>query len=298
MAGRLEGKVAVVTGGASGIGLAAVERFVEEGARVVLCDLSPDGGRELAQKLGGSGRLHHSRRESGGPHDGAAIAERLGPNVRFAPCDVTDARALDAVLQLAVEEFGGLDVLYSNAGVGAPEGSIIDCPEEIFDRTVAVNLKAVWLGIKLAAPRIAARGGGSIINTASISALVGLPGQGSYGASKGGVVQLTRVAAMELAPSFVRVNSICPGGIVTPIIYDNPGFAQPMDPEAIEKILASSQPIPRAGRPLDIANTAVWLASDESSFVTGQSIAVDGGITAEFDARSRAGVAPLVAADR
>jgi NAD(P)-dependent dehydrogenase (short-subunit alcohol dehydrogenase family) len=293
MAGRLEGKVAVVTGGASGIGLAAVERFVEEGARVVLCDLSPDGGRELAQKLGDAGRLHYSRREVGGPNDGHAIADRLGPQVRFAPCDVTDPRALGAALQLAVDEFGGLDVLYNNAGVGAPEGSIVDCPEEIFDRTIAVNLKAVWLGIKLAAPRIAERGGGSIINTASISGLVGLPGQGAYGAAKGGVVQLTRVAAMELAPSFVRVNSICPGGIVTPIIYQNPGLPQEIDRGAVEAQMERTQPIPRAGRPLDIANTAVWLASDESSFVTGQSIAVDGGITAEFDARSRAAVRPL-----
>jgi NAD(P)-dependent dehydrogenase (short-subunit alcohol dehydrogenase family) len=293
MAGRLEGKVAVVTGGASGIGLAAVERFVEEGARVVLCDLSPEGGREVAKKLGAAGRVHHSRREVGGLHDGAAISARLGAGVRFAPCDVTDAAALDAALELAVDEFGGVDVMYNNAGVGALEGSIVDCPEEVFDRILEVNLKAVWLGIKLAAPRIAGRGGGSIINTASISALVGLPGQGAYGASKGGVVQLTRVAAMELARSLVRVNAICPGGIVTPILYDNPSFAQGIDRELIEKQLESAQPIPRAGQPLDIANAAVWLASDESSFVTGQSIAVDGGITAEFDARARAGTQPL-----
>jgi NAD(P)-dependent dehydrogenase (short-subunit alcohol dehydrogenase family) len=297
MPGRLQGKVAVITGGASGIGLAAVERFVEEGASVVLCDLSPDDGRAVADKLGDAGRLHHARRDVGGENDGVAIAERLGASVRFAPCDVTDARALDAAIQLAVDQFGGLDVMYNNAGVGGLEGGVVDCPEAIFDRTIAVNLKGVWLGIKLAAPRIAARGGGAIINTASISGLVGLPGQGAYGASKGGVVQLTRVAAMELAPSFVRVNSICPGGILTPILYDNPSLPQAIDPGLIEEQMKRAQPIPRAGRPLDIADTAVWLASDESSFVTGQSIAVDGGITAEFDARSRGGAMPSLGND-
>lgn len=288
MAGRLDGKVAVVTGGASGIGLAAVERFVAEGAKVVFCDLRPDTGRRLGEELGVAGRLHHGRRDEGGANDGDAIAERLGAT--FVEADVTDRAALEAVIRTAVDTYGGLDVMYNNAGVGGLEGHIVDCPEEVFDRTVAVDLKAVWMGIKLAAPHIAARGGGSIISTASISGLVGMPGQGAYGSAKGGVVQLTRVAAMELAPKLVRVNCICPGGILTPILYDNPSMPAPMDPEALEGALRGAQPLPRAGRPEDIANAALWLASDESSFVTGQAIAVDGGITAEFDARFRGGL--------
>lgn len=290
MPGRLVGKVAVITGGASGIGLAAVRRFVEEGASVVFCDLDPDGGRALASELGPTaGKLHHSRREVGGAHDGRVIAKELGDAATFVPADVTDPSALERVISTAVDTYGGLDVMYNNAGVGGGEGSIIDCPEEIFDRTIAVDLKAVWWGIKLAAPRIQERGGGSIITTASISGLVGMPGQGAYGAAKGGVIQLTRVAAMELAPSFIRVNAICPGGIVTPIIYDSPTFESGMDPELLRTMMNGAQPIPKAGEPVDIANAAVWLASDESRFVTGQSIPVDGGITAEFDARFRQG---------
>ena len=289
MSGRLEGKVAVITGGASGIGLASVETFVAEGAQVVFCDLPPRDGRDWSDELGEvAGRLHHSRRATGGPNDGEAIAERLGDAAVFVPADVTDPAALGAVIDTAVERFGGLDIMFNNAGIGGGEGSIVDCPEEVFDRTLAVDLKAVWWGIKLAAPRIIERGGGSIVTTASISGLMGMPGQGSYGAAKGGVVNLTRIAAMELAPSFVRVNCICPGGVVTPIIYDSPLADATMDPEALATMMAAAQPIPRAGRPEDMAYAAVYLASDESSFVTGQALVVDGGLTAEFDSRLRA----------
>lgn len=287
VAGRLQGKVAVVTGGASGIGLATVRRFVAEGASVVFCDLDPDQGRQVAAQLGDAGRLHHQRRETGGGHDGHVIAKELGDACTFVPADITDSEALRACIETAVERYGGLDVMYNNAGVGTAEGSIIECPEAIFDRTIAVDLKAVWWGIKLSAPHLIERGGGSIITTASISGLVGMPGQGAYGAAKGGVVQLTRVAAMELAPHSVRVNAICPGGIVTPIIYDNPGMDATLDPDMIRQGMQQAQPLPRAGEPEDIADAALWLASDESRFVTGQSIAVDGGITAEFDARFR-----------
>lgn len=207
-------------------------------AKVVFCDLPPRDGRDWSEELGDAGRLHHSRRATGGPNDGDAIAERLGEHALFVPCDVTDAAALADVIDTALTRFGGLDVMFNNAGVGGGEGSIIECPEEIFDRTIAVDLKAVWLGIKLVAPHLVARGGGSIITTASISGLVGLPGQGAYGAAKGGVVQLTRVAAMELASSFVRVNCICPGGVVTPIIYDSPIFPSGMDPEQVATMMA------------------------------------------------------------
>ncbi len=160
-------------------------------------------------------------------------------------------------------------------------------PEEIFDRTIAVNLRAPWMAMKLVFPLLRERGGGSIITTSSISALLGMPGQGAYGASKAAILQLTRVAAMEGAKDFIRVNAVCPGGILTPIIYDTPLLDRPTDVALVANALAKAQPIPRAGLPEDIANAILWLASDESSFVTGQAIAIDGGLTAEFGSEYR-----------
>ena len=280
MSGRLAGKVAVVTGGASGMGLATVERFVEEGAAVVFCDLVPGGHAELEARIGAEkARMHHSRRQSGGPNDGSEIARRLGNGAAFVPADVSDPDALAAVLDEAVSRFGGLDIMFNNAGIGGAEGSVVDCPDEVWDRVIDVDLKAVWRGIKLAAPHIARRGGGSIISTASIAAVGGFPGLGAYSAAKAGVTGLTRTAAVELGPQSIRVNSILPGGVVTPLIYDSPLAEQGMDPDVMRTALARMQPIPRAGEPVDIANAALWLASDESTFVTGQAITVDGGMT-------------------
>ncbi|HVX18808.1 MAG TPA: SDR family NAD(P)-dependent oxidoreductase [Acidimicrobiales bacterium] len=271
--GRLEGKVAIVTGGASGLGLATVERFVAEGARVVLTDLPPAD--------------HPPSRRPGGVHDGHSIAERLGAAARFVPADVTVAAELEQVFAAALDEFGGLDVLFNNAGIGSVEGSVAECPEDLFDRIVDVDLKAMWRGIKLASPVLAERGGGSIICTGSIAGMLGAPGMGSYSAAKGGVISLTRVAAMELAPAGVRVNCICPGAIVTPIIYESGALTAPMQPDDLRRTLAHAQPLPRSGEPADVANLALFLASDESSFITGQSIAIDGGLVAETDARNR-----------
>lgn len=288
MSGRLGGKTAIVTGGASGIGLATVERFVAEGAQVLFCDIDPVQGSALGAQIGKvAASLHHRRREAGGPNDGYAIAERLGPSVHFMPCDITDAASLAAVFDAAGQLLGGLDILVNNAGVGGGEISIEDCAEPLFDRTIAVNLKAVWHGMKLAFPMLRERGGGSIVTTSSISALRGMPGQGAYGASKAGVLQLTRVAAMEGARDLIRANAVCPGGVVTPIIYDSPLMEDGFGIEAVEKGLAASQPLPIAGRPEDIAATILFLASDESRFITGQSISVDGGLTVEFDSKHR-----------
>ena len=286
MAGRLDGKVALITGGASGIGLATVERFIEEGAKVVFADLPPRPGDDLQRTIGTQARFHHLRRESGGENDGWAIVERLGPAAHFVPCDVADADQLEKAVAAALTRFGGLDILYNNAGIAAAEGPIGRAADDAWDRTMAVNLKAVWVGIKLAAPHIAERGGGAIINTASISGLTGLPNQVAYAASKAGVMGITRVAAMELAPSFIRVNAICPGLIVTPILYDAPSFRK-IDPELVREHARNVQPIPRPGEPRDIANLALFLASEDSSFITGQSITVDGGLTVEMDPRAR-----------
>ena len=286
--GRLDGKVALVTGGASGIGLATVERFIAEGANVLFCDLDPAQGRSIEARIGGAAaRLHHRRRVEGGANDGYAIAERLGTAARFAPCDVTDSGSLAAAFAAAEKAFGGLDILVNNAGVGGGEISIERCDEALFDRTIAVNLKAVWNGMKIAFPMMRSRGGGSIVTTSSISALRGMPGQGAYGASKAGVLQLTRVAAMEGAADHIRANAVCPGGIVTPIIYDSPLMTDGFGIEAVAQSLAGAQPLPIAGRPSDVADAILWLASDESRFVTGQSIPVDGGLTAEFDSKHR-----------
>lgn len=249
--GRLDGKVAVITGGASGMGEATARLFVREGARVVIGDVQDELGREVAASLGD-----------------ACV---------YAHADVSSSEDVRALVRAAVDRFGKLDVMYNNAGIGGGEGSIIECSEERFDRIIAVDLKAVWLGMKHALPYLIANGGGSIITTASVSAFMGMPGQGAYGAAKGGVVQLTRVCAIEFADRGVRANCICPGGTATPLLWANPAATVRSTPEEVRARLAYIQPIPRAGLPEDIANAALWLASDESSFVTGQAIVVDGG---------------------
>ena len=250
---RLDGKVAVITGGASGMGEATAKLFVREGARVVICDMQEEKGQ--------------------------AVAAGLGKECVFVRADVSQSEDVRGIVRTAVEQFGRLDIMYNNAGIGGGEGPISDCSEEVFDRIIAVDLKAVWLGMKHCLPYLR-QNGGSIITTASVSGLMGMPGQGAYGSAKGGVIQLTRVCAVENAPFGVRANCICPGGILTPILYANPALSAPVDPELMRERLAHVQPLQRAGLPEDIANAALWLASDESSFVTGQMIVVDGGWTA------------------
>ncbi|OAI40096.1 hypothetical protein AYO38_06480 [bacterium SCGC AG-212-C10] len=248
---RLDGKVAIITGGASGMGEATARLFVSEGARVVICDVQ----KEL----------------------GESVAESLGTNCVFTSADVSASEDVRALVKLAADRFGKVDIMYNNAGIGGGEGPIIDCTEEVFDRIIAVDLKAVWLGMKHALPYLIANGGGSIITTASVSAFMGMHGQGAYGSAKGGVVQLTRVCAIENAQYGVRANCICPGGTATPLLWANPASTTHTDPETVRTNLANLQPIKRAGLPEDIAGAAIWLASDESSFVTGQAIVVDGG---------------------
>lgn len=272
---RLEGKVAVVTGGASGIGLAVVERFVAEGAAVVFCDLTPDGGRAANERLGRG--LHHARRAAGGEHDGAAIAARLGERATFVPADVTSDEQLEHVFRTAADRFGGLDVLVNNAGIGAMEGPVDQVPPQVFDRTFEVNVRGVWNGMRRAVPLLVARGGGSIVNLSSILGLRAWPNQSTYCATKGALIALSRAAALELAPSKIRVNCVCPGIMLTPIYYDSPSGA-PVDREKLREHFARLQPIPRAGTAEDVAASIAFLASDDASFVTGQSLVVDGGL--------------------
>ena len=246
--GRLQDKIAIVTGAASGIGEGTARRFADEGARLVICDVQAEKLEDVAASIN------------------AARGEKVCVPVA---ADVSRAPDVEGVCQQAAERFGGLDIMYNNAGIGRREGNVRDCPEEVYDRIMEINLKGVWLGMKYSIPLLQERGGGSIISTASIAGLSGLSGIAAYCASKGGVIALTRAAAGEWAAKRIRINCICPGGIATSIAA--------ADPESVRANIARIHPIGRSGEPVDIANAALWLASDESTLVTGQAIVVDGG---------------------
>lgn len=244
--GRLAGKVAVVTGAGSGIGWATARRFAAEGARVVCADNS-GRERDVAALIGD-----------------AAIAVHV---------DVADASGVERMIGTAVESFGRLDVLCNNAGFGGPHLPLPEVSEDLFDRLVAVNLKGVFLGMKYAIPVMRAGGGGSIVNTASAVALVGWKGLAVYSATKAGVVQMTKSAALDVADSGVRINAICPGMTWTGLAGAEPGS----EPPSGEQL---PTPMKRWGRPEELAAVALFLASDEASFVTGAAFPADGGLAA------------------
>jgi NAD(P)-dependent dehydrogenase (short-subunit alcohol dehydrogenase family) len=247
---RLDGKVAVITGGASGMGASTVQRFAAEGARIVIADLQDDNGHTLADTLGGS-----------------AVYQRT---------NVADESEVMAAIARAIDEFGRLDVLFNNAGFAGTAGSIESTPMDEYDVTMDVLLKGVVLGMKHAAPIMKAQGSGSIISTASVAGLGGGRGPHVYSAAKAAVINLTRSVALELAVHNVRVNCICPGAIATPLLAQGAGG----DTELIKPFLQTVQPLPRSGVGEDIAGAALWLSSDDAAFVTGQAIVVDGGMTA------------------
>ncbi|MFI5317813.1 MAG: SDR family NAD(P)-dependent oxidoreductase [Myxococcota bacterium] len=251
--GALDGRVAIVTGGASGIGARSVRLFAEQGARVVIGDMNDDAGRAVAAELGRDGvfqRTEVSRED--------------------------DVRALVA---RADKEWGRLDCIFNNAGFGGALGPIAETPVEEFDLSFAVLVRGVFLGMKHAAPLLS-RQGGSIINTASVAALVAGYSPHTYAAAKAAVIQLSKSVALELAPQRVRVNCICPGFIATPLALNTVNRkATAAETEAARANMASAQPIPRPGEPDDIAQMALFLASDSSSFVTGQHFVVDGGFS-------------------
>ena len=253
--GKLDGKVAVITGGASGIGAAAVRLFVEEGCRVVIADVQDDKGTRLADELGKSSAYLHA--------------------------DVSRESDVSGAIAHALSRFGRLDCLYNNAGLGGVSGPIAEIPVDGYDQTMGVLLRGVFLGMKHAAPIMTQQGSGSIISTASVAGLQAGYGPHIYSAAKAAVVHLTRSVAMELGESGVRVNCICPGGIATPIFgaaLGVSGAEADRVAETMKVLLTAFQPIQRAGLPEDIARAALWLASDDSSFVNGHALIVDGGL--------------------
>lgn len=250
--GRLDGKVAIITGGGSGIGRATAVVFAKEGARVVVADWIAEGGKETVSMI----------KEAGGE----AI---------FIKTDVSKAEDIKNMIKTSVNTYGKLDILMNIAGIVGEEVSIIDCTEEVFNKIIAVNLNGVWLGMKYAIPEMLKTGGGSIVNTASIAALEAYKGIPAYAASKGGVISMSRVAAIEFAAKNIRVNCIAPGHIATPLFL---GCWSPDQLKHLEEIA----PQGRLGKPEEIAQVALFLASDESSHITGQTMVADGGITARI----------------
>jgi len=247
---RLEGKLALVTGAASGIGRETAARFAAEGARVALADLRADAARAAAQELGGNAF-------------GLAI-------------DVTRRESVETAMAEAVAELGGLDVVVCNAGVTIV-GSVVELSEEQWDHELDTNLKSVFLCAKAAWPHLEARGGGAILSTASIAGMWAIPADAAYCASKAGVIMLTKCLALDGARQGIRANCVCPGYTQTPMI-DGYFDAQP-DPDAARDFAARMHPLGRLGKPRDHADAFVYLASDEAAWVTGTALVVDGGLT-------------------
>jgi NAD(P)-dependent dehydrogenase (short-subunit alcohol dehydrogenase family) len=255
VAGRIEGRVAVVTGGCSGIGLATVRRFAAEGAKVVLGDIDDDNGHRLVEELGGP------------------------ENAAYVHVDVTDKEQVDALFKTAKDTFGSVDIAFNNAGISPPDDdSILNTELEAWRRVQEVNLTSVYLCCKAALPYMLEQQRGSIINTASFVAVMGAAtSQISYSASKGGVLSMSRELGVQFAREGIRVNALCPGPVNTPLLKEL--FAA--DPERAARRLVHV-PMGRFGEPEEIAGAVLFLASDDASFITANTFLVDGGISGAY----------------
>ena len=256
---RLQGKVAVITGGSGGMGRAAAELFVREGGSVLIVDRDRDA-LDAAERAIGGDRLAGMQ------------------------ADVTRPDAADAYVRLAEERFGGLDIALLNAGITGLNTPIESYPLETWDEVMAVNVRAVWMGLKAAIPAIRRRGGGSIVMTSSIQGLSAMPGTSAYTTSKHAVVGMMKGAALELARDNIRVNAVVPGFADTPMMQRIHESASPGAPQAVEDALSATIPMRRYGRPEEIARLMLFLASDDGSYCTGGTYAADGGILASWGA--------------
>lgn len=244
-------EVALVTGAAAGIGRATALAFAQEGARVVVCDVHAEDGEQTAR-----------------------MVRDLGKEAEFVAADVSRPADVEKLVGKAMQRFGRLDFAFNNAGIEGAMAATAECTEENWDRTLAINLKGVWLCMKHELRHMLERGAGSIVNCASVAGLVGFPGLPAYVASKHGIVGLTRAAALEYAKSGIRINAVCPGVVRTAMVdrieQTHPGIQ-----------LAAGEPVGRMGTPEEIAASVIWLSSGGASFVTGQALAVDGGWVAQ-----------------
>jgi NAD(P)-dependent dehydrogenase (short-subunit alcohol dehydrogenase family) len=255
MTGRLDGKVALITGSGSGMGRAAAELFAIEGAKVVVTDVVDEAGNTAVEAV----------RAAGG-------------EATYVRADVSKAEDCEAMVRCATEMYGGLHVLYNNAGIfPGDDGGVLDTPESTWETVMQINLKGVWLGCRAGIPAMVASGGGSIVNVASFVALVGAAtAQIAYTSSKGGVLSMTREIAVEYARQGIRANALCPGPIETPLL------AELLSDPARRARRMVHIPMGRLGQAEELAQAALFLASDDSSFMTGASLVVDGGITAAY----------------
>jgi NAD(P)-dependent dehydrogenase (short-subunit alcohol dehydrogenase family) len=254
MAGRVSGKVALITGGGSGIGRATAILFAREGAKIVIADYNREGGEQTVKMI-----------------------KTAGGEASFVEANVAVAKQAEAMVAKTVEVYGRLDCAFNNAGIeGQMGGNIAECSEENWGRIIAINLTGVFLCMKYELPQMLKQGGGSIVNTASAAGLIGLPGGTAYVASKHGVAGLTKSAALEYAKSGIRINAVCPGFIRTAMVE------RVIDGGSIsEESMIAAEPIGRIGKPEEIANAVLFLSSDDASFVTGLPMPVDGGYVAQ-----------------
>lgn len=254
MPGRFAGKVAVVTGGAKGMGGATSRAFAREGAAVVIADLDQESGVALQNEI-----------------------ERDGGRARFVRADVARSLQMESVASRAKTEFGGVDYLINNAGI-QDYGTVVTTSEEAWNRVIAINLTGVFLASKACVPLMLERGGGAIVNVASVQALQCQRNVAAYAASKGGVLALTREMALDLAPHKIRVNCVCPGSIRTPMLEFAASFEE--NPEAAMAGWGARHPIGRVGRPEEVASLSLFLCSEEAAFITGAPYLIDGGLLA------------------